>query len=426
MKIVLLPVAIGLALVSNANADKPAVSGPFGFEPLTESAVPGSLPACAPFNLPKGFGQYVVLQENGACPGAATVDAVAGQNDLTDMNTVNETGAEVGRFLYRTHENGGGIGALSAMDLYTGETSVVTDETFGISPGWSRLDGLEWTPWGTLLAAEENGAFGRMFECEVDGIEFLNCELREAVGLMSHEGIAVDGDGNVYVGDELNGGSIYKFVPDQYGDLSSGTLYALNIPGSSTVCSGSTGVGVTPMGAAEWLELDVAPGQSARDAADLAGASDFCRPEDAEIIGPNLYFATTTTRNVLQIPLNTATPYVTEYFGINTNVNNESDVEEYGLYSPDNLASDTAGNLYIVEDNSPADIWVAGKDLDGDGAADDVSLFATLTTPGAEGTGIYFARTMPGAMFVNVQHAADGNDMTVLLVKEEKGKGKVK
>ena len=105
---------------------------------------------------------------------------------------------------------------------------------------------------------------------------------------------------------------------------------------------------------------------------------------------------------------------------------NESDVEEYGLYSPDNLASDTAGNLYIVEDNSPADIWVAGKDLDGDGAADDVSLFATLTTPGAEGTGIYFARTMPGAMFVNVQHAADGNDMTVLLVKEEKGKGKVK
>jgi hypothetical protein len=33
---------------------------------------------------------------------------------------------------------------------------------------------------------------------------------------------------------------------------------------------------------------------------------------------------------------------------------------------------------------------------------------------------------MPGAMFVNVQHAADGNDMTVLLVKEVKGKGKDK
>jgi len=421
---VILTVAIGVALAPVAHADQPAIKGPFGFAPLTDSAVPGSQPACAPFNLPKGFEQYVVLQENGACPGAVALDAVAGQNDLTDMNTVNETGVEVGRFLYRTHESGGGIGALSAMDLHTGETSVVTDETFGISPGWSRLDGLEWTPWGTLLAAEENGAYGRMFECQVDGIEFLSCELRETVGLMSHEGIAVDGDGNVYVGDELNGGSIYKFVPDHYGDLSSGTLYALNIPGSTTVCSGSTGVGVTPTGAAEWLELDVAPGQSARDAADLASASDFCRPEDGEIIGPNLYFATTTTKNVLQIPLNTSTPYVTEFFGINTNVDNESDVEDYGLHSPDNLASDMAGNLYIVEDNSPADIWVAGKDLDGDGAADDVSLFATLTTVGAEGTGIYFARTMPGAMFVNVQHAADGNDMTVLLVKEEKGKGK--
>lgn len=424
MNKVFLSVAIGLALAPVAHADKPAVKGPFGFEPLTESAVPGSQPACAPFNLPRGFEQYVVIQETGACPGAVTLDAVAGQNDWTDMSTVNETGAQVGRFLYRTHENSGGEAALSALDLYTGETSVVTDETFGISPGWSRLDGLEWTPWGTLLAAEENGAYGRLFECEVDGLEILGCELREAVGLMSHEGIAVDGDGNVYVGDELNGGSIFKFVPAEYGELTSGKLYALNIPGSTTVCSGTTGVGVTPTGAAEWLELDVAPGQSAREAAELAGASEFCRPEDAEIVGSNLYFATTTTKNVLQIPLNTATPYVTEFFGINTNVNNESDVEDYGLHSPDNLASDTAGNLYIVEDNSPSDIWVAGKDLDGDGAADEVSLFATLTTVGAEGTGIYFARTMPGAMFVNVQHAADGNDMTVLLVKEEKGKGK--
>ena len=36
-------------------ASKPAIRGPFGFEPLTTSAVIGSRPACAPFALPDGF-----------------------------------------------------------------------------------------------------------------------------------------------------------------------------------------------------------------------------------------------------------------------------------------------------------------------------------------------------------------------------------
>ena len=177
---------------------------------------------------------------------------------------------------------------------------------------------------------------------------------------------------------------------------------------------------MTPTGPAEWVEVDHQGGLiSARDAANAVAASDFCRPEDAELIGPNLYFATTTTRNVLQIPVNTDTPLVTEFAGINTNMNNESDVPAYGLNSPDNLASDNAGNLYIVEDNSSeSDVWVATRDKDHDGSADSVVLFATLTTPGAEGTGIYFPRTEPKTMLINVQHADDGNDMTIAITKD--------
>jgi len=235
------------ALATPALAGKPAVNGPFGFEPQSSSATPGSEPACAPMALPPGFTQTILVAETGACgTDPVVLDAVAGQNDLRDMNTVNETGAHVGRYLYTSHENGGGNAALSAIDLQTGETAVYTDEDFGITPGWSRLDGLEWTPWGTVLLAEENGAGGRLFECFVAGLEVVDCIDRPAVGRMSHEGIAVAGSGEVYVGDELNGGSIYRFVPDQYGDLATGTLYALNIPGSSTVCSGTSGLGVTP------------------------------------------------------------------------------------------------------------------------------------------------------------------------------------
>ena len=119
---------------------------------------------------------------------------------------------------------------------------------------------------------------------------------------------------------------------------------------------------------------------------------------------------------MVRIPLDTDAPLVTEYFGVNVgNVANERDMPNYGLASPDNLASDPQGNLWIVEDNEPADIWVAGPDRDGDGVADSVSLFATLTTLGAEGTGIYFPPTMPNTLMVNVQHAADGNDMTLVI-----------
>lgn len=111
-------------------------------------------------------------------------------------------------------------------------------------PDFSRLDGIEWAPWGNLLMAEENGASGRLFECEAWGLT-LACVDRPAVGRMSHEGLAVDAQGNVYVGDELNGGSIYKFVPTRRGDLSSGVLYAPNI-----VDEGKHGTGL-----GQWVAL---------------------------------------------------------------------------------------------------------------------------------------------------------------------------
>jgi uncharacterized protein len=90
-----------------------------------------------------------------------------------------------------------------------------------------------------------------------------------------------------------------------------------------------------------------------------------------------------------------------------------------GLDNPDNLAEAPNGDLVIVEDNVPSDIWFAGKDLDGDGAADAVHLFASLSDPGAEGTGIYFGKG-PKTLYVNVQHsAAPDGDGTWAITKRD-------
>jgi len=397
----------------------------FTFVPLTQSAAPGSVPFCAPLVLPEGFTQSILVQEHPRCASAEhTRDVVLNTSDRTDMNTMNESGSDIERYLYRTHETDEGRGAISVFDLQTGQTSIHTGEDFG---GWDRLDGIEWTPWGTILTAEEAGAYGRLFECDVDRL-FLACVDRPAVGRMSHEGIAASADGSVYVVDEFDGGSIFKFVPDTYADLSSGQLFALNVQSDDlTICSETPGVGLTPTGYAEWVALT--PGQNhvvtdpaynARAAAREAGVTKFCRPEDVEIIDENLYVAATTTHTVFQISLATESPVVTEYVGINTNVNSEAAVPVYGLSNPDNLASDRAGNLYIVEDNAGQnDIWMATPDNDDDGVADSVTLFATLTTHGAEASGIYISPQEPTRMFLNVQHADDGNDMTLVITQDD-------
>jgi secreted PhoX family phosphatase len=398
------------ASVTTVTADKPSVRGPFSFDPLSQTAAVGSQPVCAPVALPDGFSQRVIVSGTGAC-GGSVLDIYPGVADLTDMNAVNESGQHAGRYLYRTQELGTN-GSVSVIDLQTGEAKVLVQNS-----GWRRLDGLRWTPWGTLLFSEEAGANGRLFEIVLDPHDPMTAAEvidRPSVGRMSHEGISVDPQGNVYVGDEFNGGAIFRFVPDHYGDLSAGTLYALKIVDESA----APGVGT---GTAEWVALVpgqngvvTAPSMSARAAASEAGVTGYNRPEDYERIGQTLYFAATGTNNVYAVSL-VGEPFVTEFVAAGVNVGSAAG---FGLQDPDNLTSDNAGNLYIVEDNSPADIWVATPDLNRDGRADSVVLFATLTTPGSEGTGIYFSPTQPRAMFLNVQHPSNNNDTTILITKD--------
>ncbi|WP_353827820.1 alkaline phosphatase PhoX [Agromyces sp. SYSU T0242] len=397
----------GTAVCATALAMVPAAAqaanGPMGFDPIAGTPyATASSDWTEPFVIPDGFTQSMVSDET-------VLDIYdGGVDDLTDMNTVNETGPQAGRYLYRTHEVGSN-GSLSVVDLETGETKVIAQRA-----DWSRLDGIRWTPWGTLLFAEET-AGGRLFEAFLDPKDptsITRIEQRSEVGILRHEGIEATADGDVYVIDELNGGSIYRFVPTTRGDLSDGQLYALKLTGlTDEQQAWDSSAYDEKVGAFEWVALDmdqvVVDGDAAANA---VAATEFGRPEDVEVIGSTLYVANTSEDRVVAIDLvhRELTSFVEK--GLNVPVE-DSGAGVTGFNNPDNLAQGPDGRLWVVEDNYLSDVWVAGLDRDGDGAADSVEQFASLVDTGAEISGIYFGKDSK-SLFLNVQHAekalADG------------------
>lgn len=403
-----LPVA-GVALAGST-------SGPVGFEPIAGSAYDDLTDSWSePFVVPDGYTQSKVSDET-------DLDIYPGVDDLADMNTVNETGPSSGCYLYRTHEVDNG-GSVSVVDLCGDRgTRVLAQATDGgpvtpgavpFEPSGRDLDGIVWTPWGTVLFAEED-PLGHIYELVLDpsdpmkALEVLD---RASVGLTCHEGLAVGHDGSVYFINEQNGGSIFRFVPDRRGDLSSGDLYALRVPGVDPLYPGSDWTINPRTGDFEWVGISSTPAPGSgcynsgvQPAATAAGAAEYGRPEDIELIGQTLYVALTSEDRVIAIDLQKGT--VDTFVAAGHNVAEEDRPNQVtGFNNPDNLADGPDGRLWIVEDNQPSDIWVADRDLDHDGAADDVFLFASLKDSGAEGTGIYFGKD-PKTLFVNIQHAA--------------------
>lgn len=422
--------AAGLVCATAAVADP-------GFEPLAGSAYdvtadPASLER-TPWLLPAGYRQSVICDEQ-------RLDLFrhgdgAGVSDWPDMIVSNETGRDPGRYLYRSHEMRPGRvspfpgAALSVIDRKTGEARLLAQRA-----DWESLDGLAWTPWGSLLFAEEmlaaaladpdqpGAESGLLYELQLDPLDpgrAGQVVARPALGALAHEGIALDAAGNVYVVDEYRSGSIYKFVPAKAGDLGQGQLSALRVAGGKT-------------GAATWVALDMDLARiDARQAARAAGAAGYCRPEDLERIGDTLYVALTCEDHanpanldgpgaVLAVAL--TEPPQARWFvvpGLNA-AREDRPRRQTGLFRPDNLAKDREGRLWIAEDNVPADIWLAEPDRNGDGLSDGLHLFASLRDMQAEATGIYFGRD-PRTLFVNVQHSATGNDKTVLIQPQEAG-----
>ena len=435
MKKSMVALPICAVLTTLVYADGIFVNGPMRFKPIAASAYEQTttdplILNSKPWVIPKGFTQHIVSDES-------NLDIYPDSPDLGDMNTVNENGKHAGRYLYRTHEVRPGTvaysgGAVSIVDLKNGKAEILAQRA-----DWEALDGLVWTPWQTLLFAEEtitaqlpdpdvpNAQSGMLYELKFvknAPTTVKEIKVRPMLGSLSHEGIEIDEEGNVYVIDEDKKGSIYKFVPDNYGDLSSGQLHVLRVKNAAKT------------GEAEWVALDMNQVQiNARIAAQAVNATPFCRPEDLERIGNVLYAAltcedatdpenTSGPGAILAISLVSA-PKVNYFVQPGINVPFEVQLTGTtpgitGFKSPDNLAKGHDGKLWIVEDNGNSDIWVALPDEDGDGYSDGVYLFASLKDKSAEGTGIYFGKD-PHTLFVNIQHSGTGNDKTMAITSKK-------
>jgi hypothetical protein len=378
----------------------------------------GTFPNEQPFVLPAGFSQAILAREGDG-----------GSTDNWDMQTLNETGARRGRFLYRTHEVVENA-QVTVTDLTTNETRVLAQRA-----DWNRLDGIVWTPWRTLLIDEEmrpgrlpslpdpgNPAALAGLVFEVDPVTGASVA-RPALGAKAHEGIRFDRHGNVYGisetapttvvnGEPRPGGYVFKFTPDRRGDMSSGQLFALKIIADR---GDRTGLAV-------WLPLDRDAVKIDADAeATRVGATGYARPEDVETATStgndvnafeNLYVAVTDEHRVLRVILAGRFAFVADY--VRQGGNAPAD-----FTNPDNLALDKEGNLFITEDTvTPPgmDIWMAAPAGRRSLSASSTVRFASLTDCTAEPSGIYFD-VNGGVLRAHALHRG-GQDLSIEITQD--------
>ncbi len=431
-KLQTLTVMTATALCSAAVA---ASSGFSSFTPLHGEIEAGSLPEAAPFLLssPRFVQKTLVVRD--------PLNARRFDSGSWDMQTLNETGADAGRYLFSVFETR--QAGVQRTDLQTGVTQTIWHSPAAApAPNSYRFfDAARWTPWGTLLTAEESWSdphrpasqYGRAFEIINPLADPAGIRIRPLSVLprVSHEGMAFDRHNNFYFIDERNGSHVFKYTSQTPSD--GATFWDA---GETSVLRVGDGTVKEATGAASWVAITDARGAPLENTivkTDPNGAivldgratpkiapylgTGFDRPEDLEIQTlangeQRLYVATTGSHKVFSIDL--ASTVVKLFVSRDTRDMATGVAVGEAFSNPDNLAIDADGNLYVSEDQpgGKASIWFV-RDDDRDGVAEEMGIWATLATVGAEPTGIYFDPFNPKRMFVNVQHPASGFDRTI-------------
>lgn len=455
--------SVRLAMVAVVASMASLASAQFSnFTPLTSSAGPipvGDPLEATPLTLSNPAWTQVSIADR-----TTQNTLVPGSNSgAWDMIVANENGPDAGRYLFSPFEtNQAGVQRIDLWDANY-NTRTVTIVPNG-AQSFVAGDMAKWTPWGTFLTGEESWGTGsnrgRLFEVTnptTAAANGGNMLARTNIPRVSHEGANFDASKAFYFIDELNGGSVFKYVSNNpnatNGDdfFASGQTFALKATGSD---NGSTSPGVS--GAVSWLPITdvngaplagvsviasgVAGGTTVdgRATAQSIGATLFNRPEDTEYaVLPNgdevLYFATTgsdddgnTTNGRSRIYAYNITDGEIKLYADSHTTDLATGTEVGGGWrNADNLAIDNEGNLYMIEDRNGGvdnDVWfLKDSNLDGDllDAGEGAGRWVSNGTQGSELTGLYFDRFDSTKAYINVQHPSSGNDRTIMITVPE-------
>lgn len=434
------------------------------FNPLVQSAAvaspnhPNEL--ANPWQVPAGISQVNLtsMKEIESAIGQSVVrvsdEGTGGRPtsaSMWDMVAYDDTG----KYIFIPHETLTGAGVTrydvendEAVVLFQGNGEGLNGDW---SADWGAFDPSTYTPNQTLLLGEEWSGQGRIIEVLNPMADPADIEIRElqSIANVSHEGLRFSRDGNtLYFVDEYNSGSLYKFVMKNPGDYTVGQTFVLSVDAFDGNPEDNWNEGAnqtaTRTGLATWIPLTNEDGTEiysdsdpfkngrstdprsnpdevfgGRPAADEVGGTPYGRPEDMEVgtlANKNevVYFAATSERTVYTVEMIDDYQAIVKVLVSPETQKNLGFIETTGfLNSPDNLAQDALGNIYIIEDapnssNIGGDIWFA-RDINTDGIAESMDHFMSIQVDGAEATGMIFNPVKPTEFVVAVQHPDSTN-----------------
>ncbi|MDD9933375.1 MAG: DUF839 domain-containing protein [Myxococcales bacterium] len=354
-----------------------------------------------------------------------------------------------GRYVFIPHETPFGAG-VSRYDMRRDETvTLFAGDQGGAEGDWTAdyaaFDPSTFTPNKTLLLAEEWSGEGRVLEVLNPFASPAGIQVREleSIANVAHEGLRFSADGKtLYFVDEWRSGSIYKFVMAKPRDYTRGQTFVLVVDAfdgnPADNYNDDSNVGATRTGAATWVPITDPDGnpltsvdpfrngptndpranddtRGGRPAADEVNGTPYGRPEDMEIgklASGNevMYFAATSERTIYSVEMLSDSQAMVRVAASDADTpKNLGFAPTTGeLNSPDNLAQDAFGNIYIIEDapngsSTGGDIWFL-RDTDSDGVAESVDHFLSIRVAGSEATGMIFNPRRPSQFVVAVQH----------------------
>lgn len=251
--------------------------------------------------------------------------------------------AEDGGWIYAANSelNGTAGGAAAIRFASNGE----------IVDAYRILEGTKWncsggaTPWGTWLSGEE---FRQGFVWECDPFRPGQGMKRALMGRYAHEAAVVDpATGWVYLTEDAGKGRLYRFRPDEYGDLSAGVLEAARLNRTATHVT--------------WHEV------STKQPERSSQTSEFNRGEGAFFSDGHVYFTTTGDDRVWALETSSDDIEVV-YDAVKLGA-------DAPLKEPDCLtAHPTSGDLYVGEDADDLQLVLLAEEGRGRVAAPFVQL----------------------------------------------------